>query len=244
MLRSCQLPLENANPSSQINLRTIFLQQQKPSKLVYKRIIQDKATEPKPSQEKWIRDCLIPQNELVNWQNIYKIPFQYTKCTKLINFHFKLMRRRIATNSFLKKIKIKDTDQCTFCQHEPESLIHLFWTCNHTRSLWTNLSTWCSLSNILTNDFTFTAAAALGLRPAPSNFRGLITVCLLIARYFIWQCRLNQSKPTLKGYLSLLKHYKEVDTRAKRLSRPRDKLWDPISHHLSNLPQQSYIIHD
>ena len=49
LLRSCQRPLENANPSSQINLRTIFLQQQKPSKLVYKRIIQDKATEPKPS---------------------------------------------------------------------------------------------------------------------------------------------------------------------------------------------------
>ena len=75
-------------------------------------------------------------NQPIKWKDMYRTPFQYTKCTKLINFHFKFMHRRIATSSFLKKIKINDTDQCTFCQNEPESLIYLYWACTNTSAFW------------------------------------------------------------------------------------------------------------
>ena len=54
------------------------------------------------------------------------------------------------------------TDQCTFCQDEPESLIHLFWACNNTSAFWTNLTAWLSLSNIIANDFRLNAAFAMG----------------------------------------------------------------------------------
>ena len=45
-----------------------------------------------------------------------------SKCTKLITFHFKLIHRWIATNSFLNKLGIKDSDKCSFCENEPEHL--------------------------------------------------------------------------------------------------------------------------
>ena len=46
------------------------------------------------------------------WKSVYLLPFKCTKITLLINFQFKLLLRRLATNSFLKKIGVKESD-CT-----------------------------------------------------------------------------------------------------------------------------------
>ena len=90
------------------------------------KLIQRKSITPKASQEKWLKDCDIPENQPVQWRRVFTCPFKYTKCTKLITFHFKLMHRRIATNTFLNKIGIKDSNKCSFCEDEPEHLLHLF----------------------------------------------------------------------------------------------------------------------
>ena len=41
---------------------------------------------------------------------------------KLIVFQFKLLHRRLTTNSFLTKINLKDNEQCAFCQNDRETL--------------------------------------------------------------------------------------------------------------------------
>ena len=228
--KSCPKHSENCDLSPQQNFLITFIQQQKPSKLVYKRIIQGKALKPKMNQEKWLKYCLILQIKPIKWNDIYRIPFQYTKCTKRINFHFKFMHRLIATSSFLKKIKINDTIECTFCLDEPESLIHLFCACNNTSAFWTNLTTWLSLSNIIANDFRLNATLAMGLMPVPSKWKGLITICFLFARYFIWQCKLNQILPNLNGCLPLLQKFKEIDKKANRLTRSKKQLWEPLTN--------------
>ena len=38
-----------------------------------------------------------------------------TKSTKLVEFHFKFLHRRVPTNDFLTKIGFQDNDNCTFC---------------------------------------------------------------------------------------------------------------------------------
>ena len=44
---------------------------------------------------------------IIDRKSVYLLPFKCTKITKLITFQFKLLHRRIATNSFLKKIGVK-----------------------------------------------------------------------------------------------------------------------------------------
>ena len=51
----------------------------------------------------------------VNWKSTYLLPFWCTKETKLREFQFKFLHRGIATNDFLYKIGIKQSDSCTFC---------------------------------------------------------------------------------------------------------------------------------
>ena len=58
------------------------------------------------------------------------------KTNEAANFQFKLVHRRLATNSFLYKIGVKDTDKCSFCIYETECLIHLFWDYTIINEFW------------------------------------------------------------------------------------------------------------
>ena len=221
--------LRDPNTTTQQIFGQVFLQTQKPGKLAYKKLIQRKSITPKASQEKWLKDCDIPENQPVQWRRVFTCPFKYTKCTKLITFHFKLMHRRIATNTFLNKIGIKDSNKCSFCEDEPEHLLHLFWNCPKTSSFWNKLIAQLSLFNVIEKDFNLNSAVALGLSPVFSKGTGLINLCLLIARFFIWLCKLNQRTPDLSGYLSLLKRYKDLDLESNKPSSTNRKLWEPLN---------------
>ena len=42
----------------------------------------------------------------------------------------------LPTNSFLHKIAVKESDLCTFCKEETDTLLHLFWQCKVTSVFW------------------------------------------------------------------------------------------------------------
>ena len=113
----------------------------KPTKFAYKNkiLVNKKSTRPQKSQEKWVRDCELDAVEDLSWTSIYLLPRLCTLSTKLRNFQFKFLHRRIATNSFLSKIGIKETALCYLCKTDQETLIHLFWECSTTKSFWENV---------------------------------------------------------------------------------------------------------
>ena len=76
------------------------------NRLAYKKLVSAKQSSPRRGQEKWSADCNLQCSKTIDWEMAYKIPFYSTKATKLINFQFKLLRRRLATNDFLNKIGI------------------------------------------------------------------------------------------------------------------------------------------
>ena len=111
------------------------------SQFAYKIFINKKCTCPEKTQAKWIRDCESEYVENLDWRSIYLLPRKCTLSVKLRNFQFKFIHRRIATNSFLFKIKVSDTDLCCFCQKAQETLIHLFWDSPVTNAFWKTVHT-------------------------------------------------------------------------------------------------------
>ena len=136
------------------------------------------------------KDC---NKEDLRWEKIYSKPFECSNSSKLRNFQFKLLHRRIATNSFLQKLGIKDTDLCTFCMKETETLTHLFWTCEETCKFWTSLEHWLHSEKMLSETKEINKLCAFGLNTKPeSTFLGF---CTLAARYYIYTCRLREIIP-------------------------------------------------
>ena len=123
----------NGNDQSQDATKTL-LSHKKFCKKACQRLIKKKASTPLKSQGKWLAEDLIG-NETVNWESTYSLPFWCSKETKLREFQFKLLHRRITTNDFLYKIGIKQSDSCTFCGEATENLVHLFWSCKYSNPL-------------------------------------------------------------------------------------------------------------
>ena len=137
---------------------------------------------------------------------VYQTSTACTRSSKLIDFNFRFLHRRLATNSYLQKIGIREDNNCTFCHNEKEDLMHLFWQCEETTIFWQNLSLWLQSCQILTTGNNLSLETALGLKPDSSNFKLQINFCCLLAKQHIWICRLRELHPTQNNFLIYLKH--------------------------------------
>ena len=69
-------------------------------------------------KSKWERDMgiVIPDRQ---WRDINRLPFNTLMSSKLIWFQYRLTNRILGTNVLLRKIGIRDSDLCSFCNLVP-----------------------------------------------------------------------------------------------------------------------------
>ena len=193
---------------------TKLIKAQKASKLVYDKLITKKSAAPTTSQQKWIQDCNLAQNE-ITWGATYQLAHKITKSTKLREFQFKLLHRRMPTNAFLTKIRIIENSNCSFCKKEPEKLIHLFWSGPKTALSWESIITRLKLCQIIPDSYSADMTVSLGLRSDSSKLQRQINFCFLIARHYIWLCKTKESVPLLQGFLKHLKTIYNIQVQAE-----------------------------
>ena len=111
----------------------------KVNNFIYKSLLRKRISTPIRSQEKWLSDLQVENASDIDWKDAYTIAFHCTASTKLRTFHYKFLHRRITTNDFLKKINLKQSDKCSFCQREIETISHLFLRCSATIAFWNDV---------------------------------------------------------------------------------------------------------
>ena len=201
----------------------------KPSQLAYQIYRDKKCTCPEKSQAKWLRDCESEDALNFNWRSIYLLPRKCTLSTKLRNFQFKFLHRRIATNSFLFKIKFSDTDLCCFCQNAQETLIHLFWDCPVTNVFWKNIQNFLISVNLIQTSRVLRKTVCLGLDEEKGEI--LVNHCLLLARYYIFSCKFNNTKPLILEYLYQIKSNLQLEKQISvtiGMQKAFEKKWHKI----------------
>ena len=208
----------------------IFLKAKKPSNLTYKILVATKSEAPETSQAKWHEDCDLEKGEF-DWKRAFQSTKICTKSTKLIIFQFKFLHRRLPTNSFLYKINVKDSDRCSFCEKETETLLHLFWHCNQTTRFWESFFKWLQTSLCTQKGNKLDMTIALGLKPDTSNAKLQINFSCLMSRYCIWICKLKNEIPNLSHFLHLMNKSYEIEKNDPNSSSEK---WKPLLGHLSN----------
>ena len=198
-----QIPRTHQQYESPLNT---FLKGQKSSRIAYKQLIANKSEKPTSCIDKWHKDIHSSTDKNADWRNVFQAANTCTTSSKLIDFNFRFLHRRLPTNSYLQKIGVKEDGKCTFCHDEKEDLTHLFWKCQKTKNFWDNFSIWLQSCQILQPGSYLDMTTALGLTPDSSSFKLHINFCCLIAKIFIWICRSKECFSIHNSFLFYLRH--------------------------------------
>ena len=101
-------------------------------------------------EKKW--NQILELNEL-EWREIFKLPFAVTNNTKLQWLQFRVNHRILATNKFLCKINVINSQLCNFCKEEIETIEHVLWNCENVQNLLEEIDIWF-VSNGISISFT------------------------------------------------------------------------------------------
>ena len=162
---------------------------------------------PEKQQQKWCEVLQLP-SDAIDWPQIYQNNFYATIETKLRSFQIRLNYRSIVTNSQLFGMEIVSNNLCSFCREVPETLIHLFCDCNFVALFWNDVFDWisarcnvyCSRSNL---------HKLFGLQEK-KRFH-FVNMLLLCARFLIYRCKINKTKPNINQYFTMLQQIKKSE---------------------------------
>lgn len=156
---------------------------------------------------------------MVDWKKIYSLPFTVTVETKIREFQYKILNDIVYTNYKLFRFKIIESPLCTFCQKEDESLEHLLFHCTITKNFWLAFSSWISKQNISIETLTL-INILFGVFDDNEDFV-ILNHLILIAKYFIYKCKLIKIKPTIRVFFEKIKLVCHIE---RKIAKRNDRL--------------------
>lgn len=115
----------------------------------------------------------------------YQLASKYTKSTRILEFQYKFLHRRIATNDLLTNIGVRDNPNCSFSNKEQKKLLHLVWSCPKVVSFWHESTVRLTLLHITSQHHTTEPLVALGLKADSCKNHQQINFSYLLARNYI-----------------------------------------------------------
>ena len=108
--------------------------------MVYWRIINNENWEPL-CIKRWSK-LLSKEFEQTLWAKFFEFPFRICRDTALRVFQWKIVHGSLITNIQLKQYGIIETESCSFCRADRETLEHLFMYCPLSKQLWNDFIKW------------------------------------------------------------------------------------------------------
>ena len=75
----------------------------------------------------------------INPRDVFNICFNTSADTSIHWLQYRIIHRILPVRKYLKKIKAINNDICFFCDHDVESIEHVFFFCETASSIWDNL---------------------------------------------------------------------------------------------------------
>ena len=82
-----------------------------------------------------------------HWKVLYKICFQSLSDNSSVWFQYHILYMILGTNEYLNKLKISDSNLCSLCGNQSESIRYLFSYCIESNELWINVKNWIKKFN-------------------------------------------------------------------------------------------------
>ncbi len=136
------------------------------------------------------------------WCNIFRLPFDVVRCTKLQTLQYKILHRIFPCNYWVSKWESNTLEDCIHCQGI-DHLSHYFYNCASIRSFWDSFTSWWLINmeehlELVETDILFGFFGA-------SRWTKALNFCMLHAKSFIVETTSQKNKPSFYTFLVKLK---------------------------------------
>lgn len=155
------------------------------------------------------------------WTENYKRSYLSARDTKLQSFQFRICHRIIPCNKFLKNIRIRQDDMCSYCQDQ-DSIQHFLFTCPATKTFWDNFCNWLATQV----DIQIHMSTRLFLFGVPiSNPQDrIVNFLLLLIKFYIYRQKLfHQGRLCLLQFLGELRARLQIEKYILKLENKPDR---------------------
>ena len=141
----------------------------------------------------------------VNWQTVYMLPRFCTIDSHTRIFQYKTLNNILYLNN---KMNTVNSEPCSLCEAEPETIIHLLCSCRMVKQLWSSVQQWCSKCFSIPDLSPQTAVLGFLKNARVHIHQNLI---LLFCKKFVYEKRKLPSQIALPTFLSYLNYIYKIE---------------------------------
>lgn len=133
----------------------------------------------------------------IEWKKVWTLPQKFLLTNKIKEISFKLIHKFYPARHYLSKFKSNINVNCSFCQGQPETFTHLFWSCEFTYKFWRDFQKF--IADFVFSDFCpYFKNVIFGFHHfnhKDGNAFYFINLFLFLAKFHIHKSKFTNSKP-------------------------------------------------
>ena len=122
--------MDERRPQKGYKVYEIILADNKGSSRIYQYLLKTIKYEKPTGISRWEKIL----NQVTDWKMYFNYLCNLTNNIKLRWFQFRILHNILTTNRSISKYDPTQSDMCSFCNIQSESILHLLWECNISQS--------------------------------------------------------------------------------------------------------------
>ena len=176
--------------------------------MVYQNLMgQEKNIPVRNHEAKW--EKILEMNiEEKNWKKIYGVNFESCVELSLRAFQYSILLRTVPTNKYLVRCNLVNTDKCSFCQINTESIEHLFFYCPIVRNFIFAIVDKIDAPPDIKKGID---ASDFLLGNVSGSLHNSMNYLYTLIKKFVFVTKINGNNLCLKRFAKMMKHYYELE---------------------------------
>ena len=168
--------------------------------------------------------------DLLSFGMKHKDIYRVTNIPKFRSFQYRLLQRGIVTNVLLYKWKIIETETCSFCKEQKETILHLMCRCSKVQELWRQV--WTYIKDRFDVQIIDTSDKAIIFNEIVKNRKDhVVNFICLITKQFIYRQKCLKKEihfPILKAYIHQIESVEKYSAIKNQKLSIHQKKWFPV----------------
>ena len=196
--------LRNQNNCSQSVISTPAPLHDPPSTRTAYSFLLDKAISPPTSENRILNHGFTKENI----HKVYTFPFLITKDSQLTAFQHSITHHILPINSCLFRAGITESDTCTLCETEKQTITHLLFHCTESSAFWQEFTSWWLLK--FTQVITLMECFVFYGNHNNIKNKKALNVTLLLTKYHLFATSSCDGKLSFENFLLRLQNHLEI----------------------------------